>query len=144
MNLFAFIGTATTPVKTSREKRSDVATEKARAQWVDRLSLDEMRAWMSPGEEDQSKTLNGLAIMLTIAGLVMARVDGRIDSPGVRLVRSAMNVVRECADRRATIDEVRMVTIQVACREATAAIKAAPKHAIHYAAIKMHASAGDL
>ena len=140
MNLFAFIGTATTPVKTSREKRSDVATEKARAQWVDRLSLDEMRAWMSLGEEDQSKTLNGLAIMLTIAGLVMARVDG----PGVRLVRSAMNVVRECADRRATIDEVRMVTIQVACREATAAIKAAPKHAIHYAAIKMHASAGDL
>lgn len=140
MNLFAFIGTATTPVKTSREKRSDVATEKARAQWVDRLSLDETRAWMSLGEEDQSKTLNGLAIMLTIAGLVMARVDG----PGVRLVRSAMNVVRECADRRATIDEVRMVTIQVACREATAAIKAAPKHAIHYAAIKMHASAGDL
>lgn len=144
MNLFAFIGKGITPVKTSREKKTERVTEQARAQWIDRLRVDEMRAWMSLGEGEQTKTLNGLATMLTIAGLVMARVDGRIDSPGVRLVRSAMNVVRECADRRATIDEVRMVTIQVACREATAAIKAAPKHAIHYAAIKMHASAGDL
>lgn len=144
MNLFAFIGTATTPVKTSREKKSDRVTEKARAQWIDRLRVDEMRAWMSIGEEEQIKTLNGLATMLTIAGLVLARVHGQFEHPGVRVVRSALIVVRECAERRATIDEVRMVTIQVACREATAAIKAAPKHAIHYAAIKMHASAGDL
>ena len=144
MNLFSFIGAATSPVKTSREKKSDRVTERARVQWVDRLRVDEMRAWMSIGEEEQIKTLNGLATMLTIAGLVMARVHGQIEHPGVRVVRSALNVVRECADRRATIDEVRIVTIQVACREATAAIKAAPKEAIHYAAIKMHAIAREL
>lgn len=143
MNLFAFIGKGITPVKTSREKKTERVTEQARAQWIDRLRVDEMRAWMSLGEGEQTKTLNGLATMLTIAGLVMARTPGDSVS-GVNVIRSALNVARECADRRATIDEVRIVTIQVACREATAAIKAAPKEVIHYAAIKMHAIAREL
>lgn len=95
-------------------------------------------------KDHRNAARNRLATMLTIAGLVMARVHGQIEHPGVRVVRSALNVVRECADRRATIDEVRIVTIQVACREATAAIKAAPKEAIHYAAIKMHEIAREL
>lgn len=144
MNLHAFIARGTSPVITSKVKRVDRATEQARENWISRLQSDEMRAWMDLGEGEQLGTLNGLATMLTIAGLVMAHKHKDIEQPGVRVIRAALNVVRECVDNGAVIDPVRIVTIQVACREAKRVIRSAPRSSIHYAAIQMSAIARAL
>ena len=144
MNLQSFIARGTSPVVPSRVKRLDRATEQARENWISRLQSDEMRAWMDLGEGEQLGTLNGLATMLTIAGLVMAHMHNDIEQPEVRVIRSALNVVRECVDNGAVIDPVRIVTIQVACREAKSVIRSAPRASIHYASIKMNAIARGL
>lgn len=144
MNLHAFIARGTSPVITSKGKRVDRATDQAREIWISRLQTDEMRAWMELGQDEQIGTLNGLATMLTISGLVMAHMHNDIEQPEVRVIRSALNVVRECVDNGAVIDPVRIVTIQVACREAKRVIRSAHRASIHYAAIQMSAIARAL
>ena len=146
MNLFNFIARGTAgcpPIKTSREQRMDKITEDTRDRWIHALQADEMRAWLNIGQA-QTSTLHGLATMLTIAGLARAFTDQSIETPQVRVIRGAMSVIKGCTDNGAIITETDVVTLQVACREAKDIIRNAPRAAIHYAAINMHAIAHEV
>lgn len=146
MNLFNFIARGTAgakPYKNTAQRRVDDATEQARENWIHKLQVDEMRAWCDIGQA-QTSTLNGLATMLTIAGLARAFTDQSIETPQVRVIRGAMSVIKGCTDNGAIITETDVVTLQVACREAKDIIRNAPRAAIHYAAINMHAIARGL
>lgn len=144
MNLFNFIARGTAGASTDASRKQDrinKQAEAARELWIHSLQVDEARAWMNLGEE-QHKTLTGLAILLTIAGFCHVHDGGTVDTPELRTIRGAISTIEGCGKAGGVIDEVDIVTFQVACTRAKDIIRKASVAAILHAAVSIREATG--
>lgn len=145
MNLFNFIarGTAGASTDESRKQaRINQKAEDARELWIHSLQADETRAWLELGEA-QRKTLSGLAVLLTIAGFCHVHDGGTVDTPELRTIRGALSTIESCGHAGGVIDEVDIVTFQVACTRAKDIIRKASVAAILHAAVSIREAVGE-
>lgn len=98
MNLFAFFdkGIAASGIEARKTAVLSREMEAARTKWLDALMADETRAWMSLGEESRD-TLNGLAALLTLAGLCHGYDHKTVDAVEIRVIRGAISAAQQCA-----------------------------------------------
>jgi hypothetical protein len=144
MNIFNFIARGTAGASTDETRRQDRLndeSEKARALWIHSLQADETRAWLNLGEA-QHRTLSGLAILLTIAGFCHVHDGGTVDTPELRTIRGAISTIESCGKAGGVIDEVDIVTFQVACTRAKEIIRKASVAAIQHAAVSIREATG--
>ena len=98
MNLFDVLnrGAAHAPKPPTHPPSVVKAAEKARAQWLNALLVDQTRAWMDLGAE-QPDVLSGLAVVLTCAGFVHVHDTRRTDTPELRIIRGAISAGTSCS-----------------------------------------------
>ncbi len=119
----------------------DRATERTRQQWLDALLVDETRAWMSLGER-QPEVLSGLAVLLTLAGMVQAQDLGHTDTPENRVIRGALSACEQCALAGSVITPDHARALSSACRMARGIVAAGSRGAIKRAAANIRALVG--
>lgn len=139
MNLFALLqrGQDHAPSNADRDKaKIDAEAERASALWLQKLGTDKLRAWINIGESD-GELLNGMAVMLTLAGFAHVHAVRNIDTHDVRIIRGAISAATQCATSGClvTLDLVRGWT--VAIDRAIEIVKAAPIESIIHASIEM-------
>lgn len=94
-------GTMDAEYRPQREKvRRSIAG--ARQLWLDKLQIDRMRAWMEI-DDSAPAVLNGLTVLLTLAGLAKAFDDKHQDSPEVRVIRGAISAAEQCGKNGAVM-----------------------------------------
>lgn len=134
MNIFALVNRG---VRLSGGNEVDRQIEKARQTWLDKLMVDEIRAWGSIHEEDMG-ALTGLLTLLTLAGMAHAYDAGTVDTPEVRIIRGAISAAEQCGAAGSVITAEHARAFSAACIHARAAIKAASPAAIQHAAQYLH------
>lgn len=134
MDLFAFVGRG---VRLSGGTEADRATEKSRQHWLDKLLVDETRAWMSISEADRG-LLSGLAILLTLAGLAHAHDTRDADTPAIRVIRGAISAAEQCGKGGSVIQPEHARAFSAACSHARRVLQAASLRAIQHAAVYLN------
>jgi hypothetical protein len=115
----------------ARTTTRNAAIDKARAQWLNALMVDETRAWMSLGEADRG-CLSGLVAVLVLAGMAHTRDAGTVDTLELRIIRGAISAADQCGRAGSVIDEPTARAFQTACFHAI--ISACSREAIAAAA----------
>jgi len=82
VNLFSLINRG---VKLSGGSQLDKALEATRAQWLDRLCTDEIRAWMNVGTVDR-EALTAINFLFSAAAMCSIHDTRQIDSPDARVI----------------------------------------------------------
>ena len=146
MNLFALLqrGQSHAPSDADRQKaKISAEAEKTRVVWLQKLEHDKLRAWINIGESD-GELLNGMAVMLTLAGFAHVHSVRNIDTPDVRIIRGAISAATQCAVSgcMVTLDLVRGWT--VAIDRAIEIVKYAPVESIIHASIEMQKTQSQL
>ncbi|WP_019573443.1 hypothetical protein [Curvibacter lanceolatus] len=134
MNIFALVNRG---VRLSGGNEVDRQIEKARQAWLDKLLIDEIRAWGSVQEEDMG-ALTGLLTLLTLAGMAHAHDAGTVETPQVRIIRGAISAAEQCGAAGSVITAEHARAFSAACTHARAAIKDASPAAIQHAALYLH------
>ena len=144
MNLFNFLGrgAALAPSDTQRRQQAiDHAAEKARAQWLNALLVDQTRTWLSLGDQDP-EILTGMAAMLTIAGFVHAHDVKDVEHPDMRVIRGAVSAARQCSAAGSVITVADAQAFSAGCERARVIIEAGSTAAIIYAAQAIRETVG--
>lgn len=136
MNLMAFLGKGTSYADNEAARRRNAALESARAKWINALTVDQTRAWLSLGES-QPEALNGLVVLLTLAG--MAKVyDCRADDiPDIRVIRGALSTAQQCARSEYMMTADVAQALATATDRAIAILRQCSPKAIEHAALSM-------
>jgi len=113
----------------------------SRKQWLDALLIDELRAWESVGESDRA-ALDGLLVVLTMAGLCRAHADGHEQSREVRIIRGGVRIIEDCVGKGCKIARVDAQGLSAAVDTARGVVVAASAQAIGHAAVAMRWLAG--
>lgn len=124
-------GTQDAQHRSQREKERKAIAE-ARQLWLDKLTVDQTRAWM---EIDVSTpgVLNGLTALLTLAGLAKAFDDKHQDSPEVRVIRGAISAAEQCGKGGAVMTPAFAQAFHSAVNLASGVIKTCTAGAIAHA-----------
>ena len=137
MNLMQFIARGQAHAPTDGQRTA----EKLRSLWLNALMVDQTRAWMSLGEESP-ETLNAMASLLTIGGMVMVFETRKEDSPDMRVIRGAISAATQRAKSGGgiTADDVR--AFSAGCVRASSAIQSGSSAGILHAAKAIRAVVG--
>lgn len=130
MNLFAMVNRG---IRLSGGNEVDRQIERARQQWLEKLTVDEIRAWDHIHEEDRG-ALTGLLSLLTLAGMAHAYDAGTVDTPEVRIIRGAISAAEQCGAAGCIISADHARAFSAACGHARTALKTASPGAIQHAA----------
>lgn len=148
MDLFSFLrrGSSHAAVLSSRQAARrqaaiDRAAENTRALWVDALTIDATRAWLSIGEKDRD-VLTGLVIMLTIAGFCHAHAGRAEDHPDLRVFRGAVSAAMQCSAAGSVITAAHAGAFSSAVLRAMEVVRAASVPAILHAAESIRFAVG--
>jgi len=136
MNLMNFLNRGVAHADNERLRRRTVVLEKARKQWIDALYADQTRAWMSLGES-QPEALNGLVVLLTLAGMAKVHDCRDVDIPDIRVIRGALSTAQQCARREYLMTTETVQPLSVATDRAIAALKVCSLDAIEHASCSM-------
>jgi hypothetical protein len=144
MNLFAFLktGAAHAPSEAQRAQAAvDKATEETRAQWLNSLFVDQTRAWMAIGEHEPG-VLEGMSIILTLAGMAHLYDLRDINTTDMRVIRGGISAATQCAATggRVSVDDAR--AFSSAAVRAQAIIRGASADAIIHAATSIRKVVG--
>lgn len=144
MNLLSFLkrgaGHAPTDAERYRQKTT-AAAERARGLWLESLIVDETRAWMDLGVQ-QEEVLNGLATMLTLAGFCLAHDYPDDNSAAIRIIRGGISTATTCAKGGFVIEAHHATALSSSCTQAREAIAKASVDAILYASVEMRKTVG--
>lgn len=153
MDLFKFVqrGTVLSGIharnmKVRREKLEAhdryqlAALEECRVLWLDALTVDQTRSWMSISEEDRG-VLSGLSTILTAAGLAKTFDDGNMDAPALGVIRGAISAAMQCGKAGSVIRLEDAQAFNTACERAREVIQTCSLGAIKHAAEQLHALA---
>lgn len=117
------------------------AAEASRAQWLNALLVDELRAWEQIGDRDPG-VINSMTSMLTLAGFVHVYDARNADTPDIRVIRGAVSAAAQCSERgfKVTADDAR--AFSSACERDQQIINHASVSAIVHAAQSMRELVG--
>lgn len=98
MNIFSLMnrGIANSGLEARKQEAFSREMEAARAKWLDSLMVDETRAWMSIGEQSR-EILQGLSVLLVLAGLCQATDKMHVNTVENRVIRGAISSAQQCA-----------------------------------------------
>lgn len=144
MNLMAFLNAGARHAPSDAERQQAIindAAEASRAQWLNALVVDELRAWEYVGDRDPS-VIRSMSSMLTLAGFVHTYDKRSADTPDLRVIRGAISAAAQCAERgcRVSVDDAR--AFSSACQRAQQIINHGSVPAIIHAAQSMRALVG--
>lgn len=144
MNLMALLnrGAAHAPSDAQRQQaRIDSVTEETRAKWLNALLVDQTRAWMTIGEHDPG-VLEGMAVMLTLAGMAHVYDVKNTDTPDIRIIRGGISAATQCAAMggKVTVEDAR--AFSSAAVRAQVIIQHASAAAIIHAALSVRKTVG--
>ena len=131
MNLFSFLDRG---VQLSGGTEAEKAAERARQMWLNKLLVDQTRAWLSLQESDR-QVLSGLSVLLTLAGLAHAYDKRSDDTPQIRVIRGAISAAEQCAKAGAVITPDHARAFSAACEHAREILKTCSRAAIQHAAV---------
>ena len=142
MNLMAFLqrGVGQTEAQ-RRQAELDAAAEATRTHWLRSLEHDRLRAWMNVGEDD-SGLIQGMATMLTIAGMVHVHAEGRTDTPTLRIFRGAISAATQCAESGCVVTADYARAWSAAVDRAIEVVKAAKPASIIHASVEIRKTVG--
>lgn len=141
MNLFTLLNRGAALAPKPKPPTAQVrAAEKARAEWCNGLLVDATRAWLDVGEA-QPHVLNGLAILLSLAGFVHAHESGE-RTPEFDSIQKAMAAAKRCALSGDIVTADEAHAFGEAAQHAQAIIRAGSVEAIIHAAVAIRQTAG--
>lgn len=117
------------------------ALERARAQWLNALLVDQTRAWLSLGEEDRG-VLTGLCTVLAMAGMVHTYETRTVETVELRIIRGAISAAEQAGNAGSVITVDTANAFRSACMHAEAILRAASHAAIAHAALAMRRELG--
>lgn len=124
-----------------RQAAINDAAEASRAQWLNALVLDELRAWDQIGGRDPG-VINSMASMLTLAGFVHVYDKQSDDTPDLRVIRGAISAAAQCSERGCKVSADDARAFSAACERAQQIINHASVPAIIHAAQSMRELVG--
>lgn len=139
---FLNAGARHAPSDAERQQRAiNEAAEASRAQWLNALVVDELRAWEQIGDRDPG-VIRSMSSMLTIAGFVHVYDTKDADTPDLRVIRGAISAAAQCSERgcKVTVDDAR--AFSAAIERAQQIVNNASVGAIIHAAQSMRALVG--
>ena len=136
MNLMAFLAKGVQHANDEAERRRLAALEKVREHWIDALTIDQTRAWLSLGEQ-QPEALNGLATMLILAGFAKVHDCKDTNIPDISVIRGAISTAQQCAKRAYVLDLATVRALGSATTRAIDILKACTPAAIQHASFSM-------
>jgi len=144
VNLMNFLnaGARHAPSDADRQQAAiNEAAEASRAQWLNALLVDELRAWEQIGDRDPA-VIYSMSSMLTLAGFVHVYDKRNADTPDIRVIRGAISAAEQCTKRgcRVSADDAR--AFSAACDRAQQIINHGSVAAIVHAAQSMRALVG--
>lgn len=131
MNLLNFINRGISGCKETEIQR---ASEKARKQWIDSLTSDEIRAWLNL-EQSDSSVLFGLTIGLSAAAFAAAYDAGTEDSPDVRVIRGALSAIDQAGHNSSHLAKDTVLAISSAATRAREVLAHCTRDAIYQASL---------
>jgi hypothetical protein len=117
------------------------AAEKSRAQWLNALLVDELRAWENIGDRDP-EVIYSMSAMLTLAGFVHTHDKRDADTPDIRIIRGAISAAAQCAKSGCKVSENDARAFSSACARASEIIRGGSAPAIVHAAQSMRSLVG--
>lgn len=140
----AFLNSGAKHAPSDADRRQAIindAAEASRAQWLQALLTDELRAWEQIGASDPA-VINAMTSMLTLAGFVHVYDTRDADTPDVRVIRGAVSAAAQCSERgfKVTADDAR--AFSSACERAIRIVRSASVPAIIHAAQSMRELVG--
>ena len=136
MNLMSFLNRGVAHADNERLRRRTTVLEKARNQWIDALYTDQTLAWMSLGEK-QPEALNGLIVLMTLAGMAKVYDCRDADIPDIRVIRGALSTAQQCARSEYLMTPEVAQALAAATDRAIAALKVCSIDAIEHASFSM-------
>jgi len=136
MNLMSFLNKGVSYADNERLRRRANVLEKARKQWIDALYADQTQAWMSLGEK-QPEALNGLIVLMTLAGMAKVYDCRDTDIPDIRVIRGALSTAQQCARSEYLMTPEVAQALAAATDRAIAALKVCSIDAIEHASFSM-------
>lgn len=136
MNLFKLLDRGVEHANNERLRRRTAVLEKARSKWIAALFADQTRAWMSLGEK-QPEALNGLVVLLTLAGMAKVYDCRDTDIPDIRVIRGALSTAQQCARCEYLMTPETVQALATATDRAIAALKVCSIDAIEHASFSM-------
>lgn len=124
-----------------RQAAIDKAAEASRAQWLNALLVDELRAWEQVGDRDPG-VIRSMSSMLTLAGFVHVFDTMNADTPDIRIIRGAISAAAQCAERGGKVSLNDARAFSAACERATAIVRSGSVPAIVHAAQSMRELVG--
>ena len=140
MSLFSLINRG---VKLSGGSQLDKALEAMRAQWLDRLCTDEIRAWMNVGTVDR-EALTAINFLFSAAAMCSIHDTRQIDSPDARVIRGALSALEQCGHAGCRITASHAAAFSSAATRAKEIFRTCSPAAIERAATIIHNSAKDI
>lgn len=137
MDLMKFLDRAPKP-----PNAATMAAEKARAQWLERLTDDAIRAWMHI-DQSSPEALNGVAVLLSLALMVQLREKGP-NTVEERIFRGAINAAKEAAAHGSVISLATARAITAASQHARHVIESGQVVSIQQAALQVHWGSREL
>lgn len=131
MNLFSFINRAVHDCHSTEVARE---SERARKQWLDALTSDEIRAWLSLDQHD-SGLLLGIGMGLSAAALAAAHDAGTEDIPDVRVIRGALSAIEQAGHNGSRIEPDMVRAVSSAATRARDVLTTCSHDAIYKAAV---------
>lgn len=139
MNLMSFLnaGARHAPSDAERQQRAiNEASEASRAQWLNALVVDELRAWEQIGDSDPG-LIRAMSSMLTLAGFVHFYDTKSADTPDLRVIRGAISAAAQCAERGCKVSADDARAFSAACERAAGIVRRGSAAAIVHAAQSM-------
>ena len=136
MNLMAFLNKGVNYANDEAQRRRIRTLEKLRGKWIDALTVDQTRAWMSLGEK-QPEALNGLATMLILAGFAKVYDCKNTNIPDISVIRGAISTAQQCAQRAYVLDLATVQALGSATTRAIDILKECSPAAIQHASFSM-------
>lgn len=136
MNLFDIINRGARHAPSDADRKAakiKAAAEAARLQWLNALLVDQTRAWLNLGTA-QREVLNGMATLLTIAGMVAVHDERSADTPALRVIRGAISAATQAAQAGDIIRTQDAQAFAAACQYAEIIIRTGSVPGIIHAA----------